>query len=369
MKVGILGGAFNPPHSEHINMAYKALEAGLDKVVFVPSNLPPHKVCDVPFDQRTDMLALAVGERKDMEICPIEGADSRVHCTYETLPVLKKIYGDVVFLIGGDSLIDLHTWRNPAQVVGVCPIWAFDRADRRKEFDAALEYWRAAGARIRVMDYHPEDVSSTRIRYRLEYRDMRDIDPKVGEYIVAHGLYHTYDPWLQCLRRDLYPDRYEHTLRTSDCAIDLNAVCRLALDPDRVFTAAILHDCAKSAVRNDDFGGKIPEDSIGTPIEHQFGGAVVAREEYGVQDEEILNAVRYHSTGRIGMSALEKLIYLSDLLESGRDFDGVDELRALTRADFETGFRACLQRQFDHLQSKGKPIYPLGIAAYEHYCH
>lgn len=368
MTVAIFGGAFNPPHNEHINMALEALKAGADRVAFVPSNLPPHKNCDAAFDTRVDMLELAIGDRPNLEICPIEGADNRVHCSYETLPRLKKIYGDVVFVIGGDSLIDLHTWRRPDEVVAVCPIWVFDRGARKAEFDAALQYWRKRGAQIRVMDYRPKDISSTMIRYRAEYGDLRDLDPRVAEYIVAHDLYRRFGATLQRLAGELSPERYGHTLRVAECALRLNAICRLGLDNDKAFTAAILHDCAKSAVARDYRAQDVPTDSLATPIAHQFAGAAVARDEYGVTDEEILDAVRYHATGRAKMSALEKLIYVADLSESGRSFDGVAELRSAIRADFESGFRACVRHVHDYLSSLGAPIYPLGEETYRFYC-
>ena len=106
------------------------------------------------------------------------------------------------------------------------------------------------------------------------------------------------------------------------------------------------------------------------PVLHQFTGAYAARHAYNIEDEEILNAVRYHTSGRAGMSLLEQLIFLADMVEDGRDFPGAAELRKLYYAednslDF-TMFEA-LRETLYHLQAKGGEIYPLTREAYEYF--
>ena len=77
--------------------------------------------------------------------------------------------------------------------------------------------------------------------------------------------------------------------------------------------------------------------------------------------------MRYHTTGRAGMSQLEKLVFTADMMEESRTFPGVDELRALFENDFEACFRACVKRTYEHLVREGKTPYRLTAEAYEYY--
>jgi nicotinate-nucleotide adenylyltransferase len=113
---------------------------------------------------------------------------------------------------------------------------------------------------------------------------------------------------------------------------------------------------------------------VPAPVLHQFQGAYLAEHFYKIKDEDIINAIRFHTSGRANMSALEKLIFLADMVEDGRDYDGVEMLRALFYSAQEKGEKlldACLlcalEETVKHLKNKGGEIYPLTLQAYEFY--
>ena len=363
----LLGGAFDPPHAAHIQMAERALRLGCERVVFVPSANPPHKRCTADFADRVAMLRAAIGDRANMSVDVIEGGDGGVHYSYLTLPRLVAKYGDCVFAIGGDSLIDLGKWKEPDKVIAEVPLLAFPRKDRDEQFAAALEYWRSRGADIYADDFTPDGVSSTAARYLASMRDYSALSPEVAGYVEAHGLYGWFTPLADKLKAAVLPKTYEHIKRTVVCALGLDFECGLGLDPDKVFLAAMLHDCAKKICREPHEVSRVPADSVGSEVEHQFLGAALAETEYGVTDREVLGAIACHCTGKPGMNTLDKLVFCADMLESARDFDGVGELRLLIRRDFERGFRACLMRSYDYLIEKGADIYPLTLRAAEYY--
>ena len=119
-------------------------------------------------------------------------------------------------------------------------------------------------------------------------------------------------------------------------------------------TAAALHDCAKYLSENaPELNGFTPPADVPPPVVHQFAGAYMAERTFGIKDEHILNAIRYHTTGRENMCALEKLIFLADLLEDGRDFDGVEKLRKIFKRSLDDCLFAALERQINYLKSKG----------------
>ena len=92
-------------------------------------------------------------------------------------------------------------------------------------------------------------------------------------------------------------------------------------------------------------------------------GAVVAKRDYGIDDEEVLSAIEYHTTGKEVMSDIEKLIFCSDMLEENRDFDGVNKLRKSIEKSLDEGYRDCVLHQYEYLYNRGGYIYPLTIDA------
>lgn len=137
----------------------------------------------------------------------------------------------------------------------------------------------------------------------------------------------TYDEMEKHLKKQLKPKRFKHTLGVIDCAVDMAE--RNGADVKKAELAALLHDCAKNYSRDEllSVAGRcrIPLDDITLKepqLLHGPVGAVVAREEYGVTDSEILDAIAYHTTGREDMTLLDKIIYLADFIEPSRDYPG-----------------------------------------------
>ncbi|MEG1394226.1 MAG: nicotinate (nicotinamide) nucleotide adenylyltransferase [Clostridia bacterium] len=359
MVTGIFGGAFDPPHNEHIKIAKFVLDNYVDKLVFLPSAKPPHKECVTDFADRVAMLRIATKDFPQMEISTAESEIEGTNYTYQMLPHLKAKYGEILFVIGGDSLIDLRKWKNPFEVIKMCKLCVFNRGDRQEEFDMALKYWREMGAKIILSDYCPNDISSTCIRYNIECGKMNDIPQSVANYICENGLYRRFATIVDKLKQNVEAGTFEHIVRTAKCALYLNDVCELSLDKDKVFVAALLHDCAKTICKGEHDSSGVPQDCIGSEIEHQFLGAILARRDYGVDDDEVLGAIEYHTTGKEDMSTLEKLILCADMLEEKRAFDNIDFLRKTIKLDFEIGVYECIAHQLKYLEQNNKDIYPL----------
>lgn len=363
MKIGIYGGAFNPLHAEHMNIARHALEEGLDKIVFVPSHLPPHKTCSVDFDARVEMLQCAIADCADMEVCPIEGMSDTTHYTYRTLPMLKKWYGDIVFIIGGDSMIAFDHWMHPEEIIRICPIWVYSRGDQTQQLQQAVDKWRARGADIRICSYCPRQISSTRIRYGLSLGITDDVEPSVLPYIRENGLYQDYAAMAATLRTMIAELTYEHACSVAMYGLYLNEKCNLGLDNDKVFVACLLHDCGKQWAKTCTDTAIVPANAIGTPVAHQFAGAWLAEQTFGITDAEILQAIRRHCSAHPDMRTLDKVVYCADKLELRRDYDGVDELRRAIEHDFEEGYRLVLRHACRYVTENNQTLYPLTIQA------
>ncbi|WP_238473754.1 bis(5'-nucleosyl)-tetraphosphatase (symmetrical) YqeK [Paenisporosarcina cavernae] len=173
---------------------------------------------------------------------------------------------------------------------------------------------------------------------------------------------------LEAVTQAMPSNRVVHTLGVEETAISLSK--NFALNLEDVQAAALLHDIVKFEDKNwlkqQILDNYLPTDLLEFHVElwHSHVGAVVAKEQFGITDETVLNAIRFHTTGRDGMSALEKVIYVADLLEPNRQFPGVDFLREQVNKDFHKGFEECVVHSLSYLIKKRVPIYPDSLACY-----
>ncbi|BAQ11512.1 hypothetical protein OXB_3042 [Bacillus sp. OxB-1] len=168
-------------------------------------------------------------------------------------------------------------------------------------------------------------------------------------------------------------DRHAHVLRVVEMAKALNSLH--GLPQDDVEVAAYMHDIAKCMEKKEMQAILEAEQadprllSFHPELWHAPVGMAIARNEFGIRDEAVLQAIRYHTTGRAGMSPLEKLIYVADMIEAGRDFPGVEELRKAAEGPLDTAMSACIIHSVRFLANKGVPIFPDSIECYNEHVH
>ena len=198
MKIGILGGTFDPVHLGHLMIAEETLSSlGLDRVIFVPAGDPWMKAGTPisPGPIRLAMVLAAVTGNPAFHVSPVELDRSGPSYTVETLEELHADYGlqtEYFFIIGADALKDFGQWRNPERVLELCTLAVVGRPAQEK-FDLSLLESILPGIRKRVVvvDGVTISVSATDIRRRMaEGRSIRYLVPSVVEgYIREHGLY------------------------------------------------------------------------------------------------------------------------------------------------------------------------------------
>ena len=166
------------------------------------------------------------------------------------------------------------------------------------------------------------------------------------------------------MRERLPQKRLIHTANVAVCA--LKKLRETGLSEEKVLTAAILHDCAKYADLRDYPDFKLPE-GVPEPVVHAFLGAYIAENVIGIKDEEVIDAIRYHTSGKAKMTTLGKLIFVADMIEKGRDYEGVEKLRAKYEEGLDECFKECLKEEVLHLLNKKSYIYGETLNAYEYY--
>lgn len=193
MKIGILGGSFDPIHNGHLHMAIKSYEQyRLDEVWLIPNGNAPHKDSDKMADasHRMAMCQLVADEYPFLKTCDIEITSDEYSYTYITVTKLQNMYPEheFYFIMGADSLDYFDMWRKPEVIASVCKILVINR-DEFSEEDMAEKIKRINAifpADISIVHCSKVDVSSTELRQNL---DKSDVLPSVYEYIREHDLY------------------------------------------------------------------------------------------------------------------------------------------------------------------------------------
>ncbi|CDZ74580.1 HD superfamily hydrolase [Peptoniphilus sp. ING2-D1G] len=162
--------------------------------------------------------------------------------------------------------------------------------------------------------------------------------------------------------------RYEHILRVRDVAIDLAKNYNISVEKAEI--AAYYHDCAKATTQDKiyelckKYGLKLSYKMQKAPkIIHAPLGAIIANKKFGIEDKDILNAIKYHTTGRENMSMLEKIIFVSDYIEPNRKFDGIDEIRKLAFENIDIALYKSLNNMIGYLLLKDEYIVSDTIGA------
>lgn len=197
-KIGIIGGTFNPIHNGHILLAlYCKEQIGLDKVIFIPTYTPPHKISDdlASETDRLNMCRIAVKKHSDFYVSDIEIKRKGKSYTYETLSELKAVYKDdtLYFVVGADMFLTLDKWKNPDIIFKNAFIAAVPRnsADFAQLSDYYERVLKPLGAKAVILDEPVLTVSSTFIRRNIDFDKNIEplIDEDVYEYIKQNDLY------------------------------------------------------------------------------------------------------------------------------------------------------------------------------------
>lgn len=187
------------------------------------------------------------------------------------------------------------------------------------------------------------------------------------------------------MEKELEPKRYEHTLSVAYTAANLAAVH--GVDVEKALIAGMLHDCAKClsykkqmslCTKNHVLLSEL-EAEEDSPLLHAKAGSVLAKEEYGITDDDILNAISYHTTGRPHMSPLEKVIYIADYMEPGRkhikrtasglNSDRLTQVRRMAYRDLDEALCNILGDSLTYLKEKGGRVDSMTQKTYEYYRH
>ena len=391
MRTALFGGTFDPVHMGHIHLVRAVLEAGLaDRVIVMPAYVNPFKQqmkSGADTAHRLEMCRIAFGGIPGCKVDSYEIDKGTVSYTADTVDHLRGIYpnDELSIMLGGDSLSTLPMWRRYRDIISACTVIAVSR-----ENGASLEEYadriRNDGGKVIIVDTSAVEVSSSRIRDILMNDDPGDdmkaepmISQDISEYIRTNGLYRaearkmvSIDEITDLIKERLSKKRYHHSLNVADSAKELAK--RWGEDTKRAYLGGLVHDICKELPKPQQLEmarhsseALTAEEELVPALWHAPAGEVYCRTELGIQDEDLLMAVRFHTVGRAGMSLIEEVIFLADLIGADRDYKDVNKMRKLAFEDKDRAMFEALSFSITDVAKKGSVI-PLHTAqAYNQY--
>lgn len=389
-RIAVMGGTFDPIHYGHLVAAEAVRDQyNIERVIFMPTGHPPHKkdrkITDP--EHRYLMSILATETNPYFFVSRVEIDREGYTYTIDTIKELKNIYGkdtEIFFITGADAFLEILTWKRSDELLTLCNFIAATRPEYDKdELIAGIEKIKGDYAsRFHFIDIPALSISSTDIRQRVETgRTIKYLLPEaVEQHIYKYGLYHEQgkeeanqlEMIKDYVKRNLSPKRMQHTMGVVDMAKELGKAYNCT--SHKCEMAALLHDIAKE-IKGEERQRLCQElcidlDSFSQfpQVLHGFLGAEMAKAQFGITDEEILDAIRYHTTGRQQMSLLEKIIFIADYIEEGRSsIPSILEARKEVFNNLDTSVLISLESTMRYLENKGVKIHPLTMEAYVYY--
>ncbi len=367
--IALFGGSFDPVTKAHESVISQISKI-FYKVIVLPTYVSPFKLQATAQsgNDRVEMLKLATVNYDNVQVSTYELDKKGTSYTYETV---KHFYNDtnkeLYFIIGSDGLNRLTEWKNINELAQLVTFLVVPRPFCKVDKKLISKY-DSAGIKIKIANFTGSEGSSTLARVAVAFNELNNyVSPLVAQYILENKLYDDYLKFTnEYSNFNLKPERVKHTFRAIQYASKLAKIHNC--DEQKAVIALILHDVAKYL---DDKTAKklninVSEELWNLPsaIRHAPISAEVAKQYFNVLDTDILDAICYHTTGRANMSKLEKIVYLADACEVGRNYDNVENLRKVADVNLD---KAMLISLTDTVSRVKEDLYHLSVSALEYY--
>ena len=358
MKTIIFGGSFDPIHNGHIKLAQKALEViNADRVVFMVAKNPRWKSKRTDDEHRYNMLLLGLKDHPSFIVSRLELDSNReINYTYDTILEFKKEENEeLYFLIGYDQLEQLDRWYKIDELSKLVKFVCISRPDYQINLQNATKY------NVLVIKESVSSMSSTKLRELIDV----DAPKEVLNYIIDNNLY-----YIPKIKSYITEKRYKHTISVANLAYHM--ALNNSLDASKAYIASLLHDIGKYVEerKQEEIAKKYDEANyklIPNVLYHQYTGVEIAINDFKIKDEEILEAIKYHATGKQNMSKIGKIVYASDKIDPSRGYNSQDMINECLK-DIDSGFNYVLSENIKYFKLKNMEYKnPLTIQCIKYY--
>ncbi len=391
-RIGIFGGAFDPPHRGHEKALQAFISAVQPKIVYViPSGTPPHKTLSRGAEdrERYEMSRLAFEALSEkVTVSDIEILSPEISYTLLTVGKLKEKHpeSELFLFVGTDQFLSFETWREPETLLSLCTLCVMDRFSQREALLAKKkELEEKFSAQCLLLEEKPYIMSSTDIRSELKEKGYSfRLSPSVNEYISKGSLYKVREDnvrsrLLSHLQKEVDPSRLAHILSVEREVGEL-AFLLDAANERELRLAALYHDLTKEKTKEEqillaeEYGYTFAEEDLESPaVLHGITAFLVAKEEGHLSPKALL-AIYNHTTGDREMSLEEKILYFADYIEEERSYDACRKMRRFfyenmpedvteRRNHLDSCIRQVMEDTVAHLKENNRPIHPRTLAA------
>ena len=373
-SIGIFGGSFDPFHLGHRRILEAALAAyDFKRFYLMPTSSPAYKDRALSLAvYRYAMTQLATVDLSQVKLSRMELKHTEgPNYTANTLAKLHKKWDQKTkdpvqfkLVLGSDALDYFSSWHKPAEIMAqadlVIALRGCDAKEEKAYRKKAKNLQKAYGGSIEFFPMQAIEISSTDLRQQLVRNEVKKkyYPGPVADFLRQHRPYVFYQDF-QALKPEthdqlrVFEQAIWHKMPTrrlihvANVSLYASHLARIhGLDPDKAAVAGLLHDSCKNIplpeqytyVRQSGFAY-----AVNAAIAHGPASAYWNKMALGVTDEDIYHAVMYHTTGRPGMTPLEKVIYLADKIEFGRPFRDLDKIRQAAELDLDEAMRLCLR--------------------------
>lgn len=344
-NIVLFGGAFDPIHNGHINMAEEASRQLDADVFFIPARISVWKSDSAPIEDKINMINLACQEsalKARFHVSRYEAdLKSDVNYTIDTVKYFKEKYkgANLYLLIGTDQVNSFHKWKAADEIASLATIIYFVRPNMELDESNIKRF------KMQRIEGRTVDVSSTEIR---ELKSMAVAD-SVLHYSALHHLY-----FINKIKEYMSEERLNHTLSVTNLSYEI-AKANSIKNANKIIVAALLHDIGKEVPMQEQKKIMVecyPEYLHLAPvIYHQFVSAYLAKKDFGITDEEVLDAIMYHTTANSNMSDAAKIVYCADKIEPTRNFDSTELINAM-KSSINDGFITVLKANVEYYEQK-----------------
>ncbi|NLW11793.1 MAG: nicotinate (nicotinamide) nucleotide adenylyltransferase [Clostridiaceae bacterium] len=388
LKIGICGGTFDPFHNGHMALISAALDSGrIDRLLVIPAGDPPHKQHEpvMPAIYRYEMTRKSLRDIPSTRVVDLEILKEGRSYTLDTIRMVRAEYQEpteIYLIYGSDIIYDLEKWHEPEALLAECTMLLAIRGgdDEKRVSKLAARLNKKFNAKIELFKAPKIELSSTEIRERIiAGKNWKKSVPGPAAAVISDNKFYTLISSLEMLNvedrgktgkleRSIWPwlthKRLLHSANVMLYAIKL--ANEHGVDLYQAAAAGLLHDCAKCLQHDQlmDYAARAGDEQLlQEELAHGPAGAVMAKEIFCITDQEILQSVHYHTTGRAGMTKLEKIIFLADKIELGRTYHDLDPIREAAETDLDQAMLICLTEVESFLRRSNRPSHPYSLDA------
>ena len=335
----------------------------------LPCYISPFKQngCYAGGEDRVKMLRKATATLENVKVSKWEIKQEKVSYSADAVKHYREKYPDseIYFVIGADCVSRLPEWYEADYLANNAVFYVLPRAGYSMP-KKLLDSIKSFGFKLRKSTLKVSDESSTLVRVALALGKTEYLPSEAVEYIEKHGLYTEYAPIVNAYKVfNLKRERIEHTFRAVKEGIRLSKIHDE--DVGDTVKALLLHDVGKYATASDLDKQNVNVDpavaNLPKSVRHALVSAAIARDCFGL-NERIVSAISKHTTGATEMNMLDKIVYLADATEEGREYEGVDGIRRAAAKDLDRAMLRSLKLTLKALKTEGGDICSDTVDAY-----